>query len=385
MRPPDPFESWFEVDVYLMLAARNYRVIPQHKVHGYRIDLVVETPRDRVAVECDGSQWHGPDRIEADLGRQRELERCGWTFYRVPESRFRLDAEEALADLWRLLESRERSSEGPTRPDLRLWASNKEESPDEQSEPELASGEKLSGAAPTPSADNEAGSLVGDSTTHKSGGGVSSKLDAPQREGGSVAGAAGERQEGIGYRSLRGLEPYSTWTTRPLPDPLTARPGDLIEGLIEIVAVEGPVLGERLARLFVVAAGGQRAGKRLRHEIANAVRRAVRAGQLAILRDFGSTDFEASVVHLPDRPSVRLRERGPRSFEEIPSSEIEQMMALLQKQAPSLRGDSLNRLVVSSFGFGRMTENMHIRLRAIASHRDAARGTQQSLGLDPVN
>src|SRR5262249_51526121 len=41
-RPPAPFESWFEVDVALRLAAGRFRVVPQFEVANYRIDLIVE-------------------------------------------------------------------------------------------------------------------------------------------------------------------------------------------------------------------------------------------------------------------------------------------------------------------------------------------------------
>lgn len=51
---PDPYESWFEVDVAIELLRRGYRIRPQYEVSGYRIDLVIEVTEQRVAVECDG-------------------------------------------------------------------------------------------------------------------------------------------------------------------------------------------------------------------------------------------------------------------------------------------------------------------------------------------
>ena len=103
---PSPFDSWFELDVFLRIARRGYRVIPQHEVGGYRIDLVVQGMNGSLAVECDGDEWHGPDRYEEDAARQRDLERCGWEFWRVRESVFRLDPDEALDNLWETLERR---------------------------------------------------------------------------------------------------------------------------------------------------------------------------------------------------------------------------------------------------------------------------------------
>lgn len=106
VKPPPPFESWFEVDVALELQRRGYVVLAQYEVAGKRIDLVVEGGQARLAVECDGDNWHGTDRDEADWQRQRQLERCGWEFFRIRESAFYLNREDALAGLWRSLEER---------------------------------------------------------------------------------------------------------------------------------------------------------------------------------------------------------------------------------------------------------------------------------------
>lgn len=106
VNPPEPFDSWFEVDVALELLRKNFTVLAQHEVAGKRIDLVVEGGQARLAVECDGDNWHGADRYESDMQRQRQLERCGWEFFRVRESAFYSNKENALAGLWQALEDR---------------------------------------------------------------------------------------------------------------------------------------------------------------------------------------------------------------------------------------------------------------------------------------
>jgi very-short-patch-repair endonuclease len=74
-------ESGFEQQVFTRLVERGYRVIPQVKSGAFRLDMVVEGANDnRLAIECDGDAFHGPDRWEADMNRQRILERAGWTF-----------------------------------------------------------------------------------------------------------------------------------------------------------------------------------------------------------------------------------------------------------------------------------------------------------------
>jgi very-short-patch-repair endonuclease len=105
-RPPSPFDSWFEVDVALRIAARGYRVIPQYPFGGKSIDLVIEGLQSQLAVECDGDFWHGPEHYERDTGRQRILERCGWHFHRIRECMFNADSDAALEPLWKILVSR---------------------------------------------------------------------------------------------------------------------------------------------------------------------------------------------------------------------------------------------------------------------------------------
>lgn len=106
VEPPKPFDSWFEVDVALELLRRDYIVYAQHEVAGKFIDLVVEGGKARLAVECDGDRWHGADNYEADMERQRRLERCGWAFFRVREAAFYANKGEALRGLWEVLEER---------------------------------------------------------------------------------------------------------------------------------------------------------------------------------------------------------------------------------------------------------------------------------------
>jgi very-short-patch-repair endonuclease len=99
------FESDFEKDVYEKIINRGYYVRTQVPAgeqiyQKYRIDLVVEGMRSRLAVECDGDKWHGPDRYEEDMARQRQLERAGWKFFRIRASDFYLDPDSSLEPLW---------------------------------------------------------------------------------------------------------------------------------------------------------------------------------------------------------------------------------------------------------------------------------------------
>ncbi|CAJ4553982.1 DNA helicase related protein [Burkholderia pseudomallei] len=96
----DLCESGFERQVYTELVNRGYRVIPQVKAGAFRIDMVVEGANDaRLAIELDGDEFHGPDRWQADMNRQRVLERAGWVFWRCFASTWSMRREEVLNDL----------------------------------------------------------------------------------------------------------------------------------------------------------------------------------------------------------------------------------------------------------------------------------------------
>lgn len=99
---PAPFNSWFEADLFLALSEHNqlgFEMRPQHDINHHRVDLLIGGPKGRLAVECDGDHWEGPERWEAEFDRQLDLERAGVRFHRVAESAYRLNPGEILEEL----------------------------------------------------------------------------------------------------------------------------------------------------------------------------------------------------------------------------------------------------------------------------------------------
>jgi very-short-patch-repair endonuclease len=97
-------ESPFEKLVLERLVSAGYRVVTQWQVGAYRIDMVVEGHRRRLAVECDGERWHTPDQLQRDLQRQAILERLGWIFVRIRGSVFFRDPDVAMAPVFAKLQ-----------------------------------------------------------------------------------------------------------------------------------------------------------------------------------------------------------------------------------------------------------------------------------------
>jgi len=92
--------SQFSFDVGNILIDRGHQVLPEYPVIGYRIDLVVQGENARLAVECDGDQYHTLENWEEDQVRERQLRRAGWEFWRVSGSSFYRHKEKALDSLW---------------------------------------------------------------------------------------------------------------------------------------------------------------------------------------------------------------------------------------------------------------------------------------------
>jgi very-short-patch-repair endonuclease len=100
----DPRSKVFEGTVLRRLMEYGFNVLPQHQAGAYYIDLVVVGNGRRLAIECDGEQFHGPEKLQEDMERQAILERLGWTFVRIRGSLFFREESRALEPVFRRLQ-----------------------------------------------------------------------------------------------------------------------------------------------------------------------------------------------------------------------------------------------------------------------------------------
>jgi very-short-patch-repair endonuclease len=123
-------ESGFELEVFDELVRRGFRVEPQVPCGGYRIDFVVEGNEGRrLAIECDGDRFHGPEQWRDDMARQRILERAGWTFWRCFASTFVRRRQAVVDDLMQTLERLGIEPLGSESVDNSVWVHFKEVDP----------------------------------------------------------------------------------------------------------------------------------------------------------------------------------------------------------------------------------------------------------------
>jgi len=363
----DRFDSDFERDVYRHLIARGYRVKVQHRVGRFRIDLVVEGQRGRLAVELDGDAYHGPDRWEADRNRQAILERLGWTFHRIRGSAYYRDPDAALTSLWERLETLairpgDDFADTPPSP-VPTTTPDDEDTPatgitaaegEDRDHPYV--GRHSSGRLVSPG--QTSSTTVASQLPSRAHISVTAQTDLPGEQDKVPVLAQPDVALPVvpAAERLPVLAPHRAWQPHSLSDVNTAVQWAIIDGLVEIVSGEGPVVTDRLYELYVRASGGQRVGKNIRHALDQATTAAIRKGLLCQTGD-GKTSQSARTLHLPGTPPVILRRRGDRELEHIPPTEVAAVVRHILSQDPSISDSELKRLLLSAYERVRLTSN----------------------------
>lgn len=358
--PTEPFDSLFEQRVYNRLVDRGFSVVPQFQANGYNIDLVVVGAKARLAIECDGDAWHGPEAYERDLARQRDLERCGWQFFRIRESAYYVDQHAALARLWQTLSELEIRPSGWLEEELDGDAGDGATEPATSTTASADAGDPgrdvgAAGVTPPPPAplhETDQETLPLDSAAHATSPAMPS---VAERIGAEPTPAVATASTAYGSASaLPDLPPYQPYAGELVPA-LTASRGELLQGLHDIVASEGPVLGFRLHSAYVLASGGRRVGKQIAHALNTAISYAVRKGLLAADNPLGQPGVKPRTYRLPGQDEVTVRRLGPRTLDQVPPLEL----AHLLRDAASVAGwdstETLFRDVLRRLGRDRLT------------------------------
>ncbi|WP_176451602.1 AAA domain-containing protein [Enemella dayhoffiae] len=146
------------------------------------------------------------------------------------------------------------------------------------------------------------------------------------------------------------LEPYRVFTG---PVPATA---DLSQVLTDLVGVEGPVVGRRLAQAYAGAAAGAdgpRLDAELTRRLGEAVTAAMAAERLIADDPLGSADWLERVYRLPGQPEARARRLGPRRLCLVPLSEAALLLDLVSVRRPQAAEDERFTAVLELWGLPR--------------------------------
>ena len=314
---PAPYDSWFEVDVALELLRRGYQVIPQYEVAEKRIDLVIEGTEARLAVECDGDAWHGPERYEHDMARQRQLERAEWTFVRVREFEFYADRRRVVEDIVRACE------------ELSVYPA----------------GGTPGTVAPGQRADAERE----DATCPRDPGDERKETPKPDEEPEEPASEMASTEQG----PFTGYSPDLAF-----PDPREAPIARVRDALRRIIEADGPLTRASVCRLYIEGCPHvARAGRAVRQALNRALGAMLRAGVIAQQDELGSGSAEGQIIRMSDGPQVRERPAGRRDLREIPPSELSLLLQRLDNGllAEGQPNETLFRRVLEHYGFKRLT------------------------------
>lgn len=339
------FDSEFERAVFRLVTDRGFKVQTQVCVgdptnHRYRIDLVVEGMQGRLAVECDGDQWHGPERYEHDMARQRDLERAGWRFVRIRGGDFYRDPASAMEAIWEEL----------NRLGIKPGGINGAVAePPSPVNIESLPGSGLSEPEPTnrepPPADDETKHILL----------LSKQEDFPKAEQDTDTKSMPLQPS---YSSATNVDrlPYVSFEGKAGSDPRGAQAIQIGEGLCRIISAEGPMLAKRAYDIYLRGCDVRRMGGEIKNLMNKALQLELRNGTVAKENEWGKEGLVYSIVRRVGAPRVVVRERGPRDFEEIPPSEL-QLVArrLANDKNIELGSDAHLRAILDFFDLKRLT------------------------------
>ena len=368
-KAPQPFDSWFELDVCLAIAARGYRVVPQYPIAGKFIDLVVEGKKSQLAVECYGDHWHGPDQYQADTERQRKLERSGWKFFIIRECLFNANPETALECLWNRLRQLNIFPVGFT-------VEVPDETPKNKERPSnvhpIEKGEILPSGT---------GAIIEILPQKKKLEGGEMKLKNENSDDLTPTPTLFPRQQvDIIFPSSKPTDrsnddfefngnqvPYAQWRQEILKDPRLATLEEIIKGLVSIISVEGPMVCHRAYWLYARAVDPpiRRVGGQIRATFNEAISKALQQGLIEGRDEHGNRELYCRIVRKVGTPAVVVRKRRERDFAEIPPAELGALMKYLYRQNASQNTDQLLQSVLERYDFGRMTSNIKEELLKI--------------------
>lgn len=360
-----PFDSLFEQRVHNRIVERGYKVIPQFEPqidgHEYRIDLVVVGPYGKYAIECDGDFWHGgPEAFEKDLIRQEILQRCGWKFFRIPESRFYGDPT-YLDQLW---------------PELEKFVSTKNvEALPLLSEASTPPTWEDSLAIQISSESDEENDSEFDSVSH------SSSFN-PDDISYSSAGELGPRDlyiDGLRVRELpkpvarefSWLQSYQSWDREDVSNLSKISRGNwkIMNELKEIIKIEGPILGSYLMRRHYKATGGSSLSSNNENEYIEKLKSLVLREEVIMEEQVSGESIASASFRSADQPPVITRVRGARDLYDIPPREIAMIIRGVMKSRPALSKanakEDLFRQVLLLLDFTKLTKKVDEHLSRI--------------------
>ena len=165
------------------------------------------------------------------------------------------------------------------------------------------------------------------------------------------------------YRSFTGVAPAVPAATQD----------EIVEAILEIVAVEGPIVGSRLYGAYGRAAG-HRMGSQIAARVKAAIQHAVRRRLLVQEDPLNRAAVQHRTFRLPDRPAVVRRELGPRAFVHVPLAELADVMRLTGRRLGWDDSEAVLRATMAAYGIRQMGSTIRATLQSVVglAHEQSA-------------
>ncbi len=374
------YDSQFERMVAEALANKGWYVHPQVGVSSFRIDIGVVDPdmpgQYLAGIECDGATYHrSATARDRDKLREHVLHGLGWHIVRIWSTDWWIDASGALekvhSSLERLLEeSRAKRAEEECKRQEVLTTTKMINSQDFEGNRPADADLFLPADVITPRGSYQKQIVL--HTESESNIAESSLISEHAITNHSSVTLPGSYVEAYHQQELFRehysaiFAPYQSYIGHSFSDPRITSTGGIAEGLCRIIEVENPILTKRAYDIYLRGCGIKRMGLELKHTMDKAIQHAVRQNRLVVEDELNNKGFINAIVRITDTPPLVLRKRGPRSFEEIPPSEVMVASHLAMKNTTIQKGsDEHLHTILEMFDLKRLTYQTKTRLLEI--------------------
>lgn len=163
------------------------------------------------------------------------------------------------------------------------------------------------------------------------------------------------------------LSEYNEWTARPVADPRRASPAQFMDGMSEILDIQGPIQALHLFQTYAKAGGLMKITASVRSRFERVIKDAAKAGSVVIEIENDSevddeTDPRCWIVRLNERDRVNMRKLGSRSFAEVPLSELAAFVLELRCADEFMGKEEIARSILSHYGLQKLTSLVQRRL-----------------------
>ncbi|GAB3690686.1 AAA domain-containing protein [Corynebacterium nasicanis] len=136
----------------------------------------------------------------------------------------------------------------------------------------------------------------------------------------------------------------------------TASDAEITNGLLDILAVEGPMLGHLLMSRYVKAGGDSKVTRQVKSKLNSVISRLVSRKIICFDNPTNVTGNIGRTFHLPDQPTVIARTRGERELADIPYRELHAVMEYVGTQFGLDDSEVVMRETLKTFHLKRLTD-----------------------------